>query len=130
MTTTQLSHKRDYFWHLMRATPLVSVINFLFNALYTTLPLLFGLIMRAFFDTLSGQAAAGWNIWTLIVLFFATRVAVQIGELGAAGTSAYHYSIIETLLRRNFFRAKWSTVLRKTLPLWPSLFLSPPMAQG
>ncbi len=102
--TPQPLHKRDYFWQLMRATPLVSAVNFFFNALYTTLPLLFGLIMRAFFDTLSGQAATGWNVWTLVVLFLVTRVAVQIGELGAAGTSAYHYSIIETLLRRNFLR--------------------------
>lgn len=103
MTTVTLN-KRPYFWPLMRATPLVSLAVFVLNALHVTLPLLFGLILRAFFDTLSGQSAAGWNVWTLIALFVAVRVAVQLAELGAAGSSAYQFFIVETLLRRNLFR--------------------------
>lgn len=102
--------KRAYFWRLMGATPGVSLVVFVFNALNMTLPLLFGLILRAFFDRLSGAAPAGWNVWTLCGLFLATRIAVQISELGAAGSSAYHYSIIVTLVRRNVFRTLLNAV--------------------
>ena len=98
------AHKQRYFWRLMGATPLASLMVVLFNTLHNTLPLLFGLIMRAFFDVLSGQGNAGWNVWTLVALFLATRVAVQIAEMGAAGSSAYQYFLIETLVRRNVFR--------------------------
>ena len=100
----QNATKQRYFWRLMGATPLASLVVVIFNTLHNTLPLLFGLIMQAFFDLLSGQANAGWNVWTLVVLFLATRVAVQIGEMGAAGSSAYQYFLVETLVRRNVFR--------------------------
>lgn len=103
--TTQTITNRTYFWRLMGATPLVSLLVFLFNALYAVLPLAFGLILRAFFDTLSGATQAGWNVWTLIALYMGTRLALQVAELGAAGSSAYHYEIVRVLLRRNLFRA-------------------------
>jgi ATP-binding cassette subfamily B protein len=76
---------------------------------YTTLPLLFGLITRAFFDTLTGQAAAGLNVWTLLALFLANRIALQISELGYAGMSAYLFCLMNALLKRNFFRAIFLT---------------------
>ncbi len=96
--------KQRYFWRLMGATPLASLVVVIFNTLHNVLPLFFGLIMRAFFDLLSGQANVGWNVWTLVALFLATRVAVQIAEMGAAGSSAYQYFLVETLIRRNLFR--------------------------
>ena len=98
------SNKQRYFWRLMGATPLASLVVVIFNTLHNTLPLLFGLIIKAFFDALSGQGNAGWNVWTLVALFLATRVAVQIAEMGAAGSSAYQYFLVETLVRRNVFR--------------------------
>ena len=100
--TTQT--KPRYFWPLMRATPVVSFWVFVANTLHMTLPLLFGLIMRAFFDTLSGEAQTGWNIWTLIALFLVTRIGVQLAEMGAGGSSAYHASLIVVLLQRNLLR--------------------------
>jgi ATP-binding cassette, subfamily B, bacterial len=106
--TTQTMSSRPYFWRLMTATPAVSLLVFLFNAVYAVLPLAFGLILRAFFDTLSGATQTGWNVWTLIALYMATRLALQVAELGAAGSSAYHYEIIRVLLRRNVFRAALS----------------------
>lgn len=102
--TTQSLPQPAYFWRMMKAAPFVSVIVVIFNALHNGLPLIFGLILRAFFDTLSGEAPTGWNVWTLVALFVATRVAVQLAEMGAAGSSAYQFVIVETLLRRNLFR--------------------------
>ncbi|MEZ4713823.1 MAG: hypothetical protein R3A44_41930 [Caldilineaceae bacterium] len=50
---TQTQDSPRYFWKLMRAAPLVSLVVFITNTLHMTLPLLFGLIMRAFFDALA-----------------------------------------------------------------------------
>lgn len=97
-------NKHHTFWRLMGATPAVSVAVVLLNTLHNTLPLLFGLITRAFFDALSGQKSVGWSVWTLVAFFLATRIAVQMAEMGAAGSSAYQYFLVETLLRRNLFR--------------------------
>ena len=41
---------RQLFWRLMGAAPLLSFTVFLCNALFMTLPLGFGLILRAFFN--------------------------------------------------------------------------------
>ncbi|MFN8441626.1 MAG: ABC transporter ATP-binding protein [Caldilineaceae bacterium] len=97
-------NKHHTFWRLMGATPGISLAVVLLNTLHNTLPLLFGLILRAFFDALSGQKSVGWSVWTLVAFFLATRVAVQLAEMGAAGSSAYQYFLVETLLRRNLFR--------------------------
>ena len=97
-------NKHHYFWRLMGATPGVSLAVVLLNTLHNTLPLLFGLIIRAFFDALSGQKSVDWSVWTLVAFFLVTRVAVQLAEMGAAGSSAYQYFLVETLLRRNLFR--------------------------
>lgn len=102
--SSQTQSKPRYFWPLMRATPLVSFGVFVANTLHMTLPLLFGLIMRAFFDQLSGEVQTGWNIWTLVALFLVTRIGVQLAEMGAGGSSAYHASLIVVLLQRNLLR--------------------------
>ncbi len=95
---------RRYFWRMMRAHPGLSIVVFLFNTLDMTLPLVFGLILREFFNVLSGEAASNWNVWGLIGLYLLTRIGVQLSELGAAGSSAWHFYRIEFLNKRNVFR--------------------------
>ena len=95
---------KQLFWRLMKATPGVSLTVIVLSIINSLLPLLFGLIMRAFFDTLIGETTAGFNIWTLVVLFLINRIAIQLTEMGYAGSSAYQYYLIEALLRRNVFR--------------------------
>ncbi|MEM7533059.1 MAG: ABC transporter ATP-binding protein [Chloroflexota bacterium] len=97
------------FWRMMTATPLLSLGIFIANTLDMTLPLIFGILMQLFFDTLSGQVETGWNIWTLVTLFLINRIALQIVEMLAAGTSAYHYYLMETIMRRNVFRTMLKT---------------------
>ena len=95
----------SYLWRLMGYNPRLYLLVCLLAIPYTALPLFFGLIMRAFFDTLTGQAVAGLNIWTLAALFLANRVALQLSEIGYAGMSAYLYFNLESLVKRNLFRA-------------------------
>ena len=96
---------RRYFWRMMRAMPGLSLVVFIFNTLDMTLPLVFGLILREFFNVLSGEVASNWNIWVLIGLYLLTRIGVQISELGAAGSSAWHFYRIDFLNKRNVFRS-------------------------
>ena len=100
--------KQSYWLRLITAMPFVSLGVFLLNALDMTLPLIFGLISREFFDVLSGAKESGWdmgiNIWWLVVLFLFNRILVQISEICAAGYAAYYNYLIEALLRRNVFR--------------------------
>lgn len=88
----------------MLATPLLSFLVAFSTMLDMTIPLLYGLITREFFNTLSGDAAAGWNVWTLVALFLLTRVPNQSTEIISAGSSAVHYYLVEAMLRRNIFR--------------------------
>lgn len=92
-------------WNLLRAAPWLALGIFLSSILYASLPLLFGLISRAFFDTLTGAAPARFSIQTLLVLFLANRIAVQLVEMGYAGSSAYQYYRMQSLLQRRVFQA-------------------------
>ncbi len=49
---------------LMRARPLLTVVNMFIWLLGHSTPLLTGLLMREFFNRLSGEDPAGWNLWT------------------------------------------------------------------
>lgn len=110
-TTQDYTTKRPptYFRRFMVATPLLSLAVWFFNTLDMTLPLLFGLILREFFNVLSGEANLGWEIWTLVTLYLINRIGVQAAELGAAGSSAYHYYLINFLTKRNLFRSIMTT---------------------
>jgi len=94
---------------LLRFKPHIYLVTVLFSLAYYSLPLLFGLITRAFFNRLTGEAEVGLNVWTLIVLFLVNRVAFQISELGFAGYSAYVYYLQHNLLKRNLFRSMLKT---------------------
>ena len=93
-----------YLRRLLRYNPGVYLLVFLLAIPYFSLPLLFGLILRAFFNTLTGEETAGFNIWSLLVLFFATQIAVQLSELAFAGTNAYLFHSLHRLVQRNLFR--------------------------
>lgn len=92
-------------WALMRYRPWLYLANGTFWTLIHLAPLLPGLIAKAFFDTLSGSAPAGFGPWSLIGLL----VGVTIGRVAVlwAGveTDAFHRFNMGALLRRNLFDA-------------------------
>jgi ATP-binding cassette, subfamily B, bacterial len=64
-----------------------------------------GLIEKAVFDTMTGHAAAGWNVWTLVALYIGVglaRMAATYGETWAGWTFRF---TIGALVRRNLFAA-------------------------
>ncbi len=63
-----------------------------------------GLIMREFFDLISGEATAGFGLWTLIALLLASQLARRLGGLGLLLTNIPFFVHTMTLLRRNLLR--------------------------
>lgn len=77
------------------------VINVVAWGVIHTLPLLFGLIIRALFDALSGAAPAGVNPWTLVALL----LSVNLSRISFFGWGVWVYATLwhelTLLIRRN-----------------------------
>src|SRR5688572_20235951 len=77
------------------------------------LPMVLGLVLRAFFDSLSGDAAAGLTIETVLAFFVATRLAELLADEGLSyGWVTFRDTSI-ALLRRNALREVISTYGRR-----------------
>jgi len=64
-------------------------------------PLASGLIVRQVFNELSGEASAGFNLWTLFALLMGVAVFNQLAVATAVTAETSMHIIIETLLRKN-----------------------------
>jgi ATP-binding cassette subfamily B protein len=63
-----------------------------------------GLILKAFFDLLTGQAAAGVNVWTILAFVGSTFLMRIGGELGFFYADVPLFAEGNTLLRKNLLR--------------------------
>jgi ATP-binding cassette subfamily B protein len=63
-----------------------------------------GLIMRAFFNVLTGTASAGLNVWSIVAMVLAIFVGRQMGGYGFVYADVPLFAHIATLLRRNLLR--------------------------
>src|SRR5262245_65723600 len=61
-------------WALATYRPWLYLLNFGLWTLFYIVPIMSGLLIGVFFDTLSGNAQAGLSIWTILALFAATQV--------------------------------------------------------
>ncbi|NKB72212.1 MAG: ATP-binding cassette domain-containing protein [Candidatus Latescibacteria bacterium] len=99
MTTGQTAYR------LIRYRTGLFLGTVLFRGLDDLAPFFTGLIMKAFFDALTGEAAAGWNPWTLVALF----IILELGDRGTLFAAAligvrWRYAV-ESLLRKNLLEA-------------------------
>ncbi len=90
---------------LLRVRPGLFALTLLCAAATFGVPLLVGLVLRAFFDTLTGDAPAGLTIEAVLALF----VAVELGgHLAGTGLSFTWGSLLfggTAVLRYNLLRA-------------------------
>ncbi len=63
-----------------------------------------GLVLREFFNALSGSAQFGLNLWTIIVLLFVAEIGGVIGIFGLVSTNVPFWMNTMTLLRKNLLR--------------------------
>ena len=94
----------SYMWHLFRFSPWLYIASSVLSIVYSALPLAIGLIMRAFFNALTGEAEAGLDPWTLVVLYLATTVGIQVSTQTYTAVDVYFYGVMATLLRKNIMQ--------------------------
>jgi ATP-binding cassette subfamily B protein len=114
-----------YLVGLARFKPLaILVIIFFRTLIFAIAPLVTGLITRAFFNTLTGTAGAGFNIWTLCAMFVA--VAVARGSIILIDITIDNFWNFSTrnLVRRNLLRVVLSKPGAKALPEAPGAAVS------
>ena len=90
---------------LLRYRPGLFLLTILFRGADDLVPFLTGLIMKAFFDGLTGDAQAGFTPWTLVALFIAVEIGDRITLFGSAIVWPRWWYAIESLLRKNLMAA-------------------------
>ena len=63
-----------------------------------------GLVMRQFFDLLTGEASAGLNVWSIVALLCAFELGRLLGIYGLISTNVPFFANTMTLLRKNLLR--------------------------
>ena len=83
-----------------------------------------GVVVREFFNLISGSARAGLNLWTLVALLFASEIGGVLGILGAIKTNVPFFVHTMTLLRKNLLARVLSRPGAKALPDSPGEAIS------
>ncbi len=99
MTTGQTALK------LLRYRPGLFLATIFFRGLDDIAPFFTGLIMKAFFDALTGHADAGFTAWTLVALFVVLEGFDRVVLFAAALVGARWYFAVQSLLRKNMLEA-------------------------
>ncbi|MCY3870717.1 MAG: ABC transporter transmembrane domain-containing protein, partial [Gemmatimonadetes bacterium] len=92
-------------WRLLKFRPGLFLTTIFFRGIDDIAPFLAGVIMKGFFDALTGQAEAGFTAWSLVALFVAVEIGDRIALLGSAFAWPRWWYAIETLLRKNLMTA-------------------------
>ncbi len=74
---------------------------FIFRLCWQILP---GLIMRAFFDLITGEAQAGLTLWAIVAFLVATELGRVVGEFGFFYADVPLFAHVSTLLRKNLLK--------------------------
>ena len=112
MTTTAHAHKTDpkkmpawkVIWMMIRFRPklwLANLLAMIIAMLFFQVP---GLLMREFFNSLTGNAQVGLNLWTIIALLFTAEIGSVLGIYGIIVTNVPFFVNTMTLLRKNLLK--------------------------
>ncbi len=71
-------------YRLLKFRPGLFLSTILFRGIDDVAPFLAGVLMKSFFDALTGQAEADFTPWTIVALFVAIEVGDRIALLGSA----------------------------------------------
>lgn len=92
-------------WRLLLYRPGLFLITILFRGIDDLAPFVVGLLMKYFFDALSGDGNTGLNVWTIVAFY----IAVDLGDRGVLISSVFFWTrwrfSIYTLLRKNLVQA-------------------------
>ncbi len=83
---------------------------------FSVAPWLSGLVLKAYFDRLSGQASAGLNAWTLAALFVGIALGQAVTSLGDIVMSTTLGRTMQALLGRNMLEGVLEKPGARALP--------------
>jgi ATP-binding cassette subfamily B protein len=63
-----------------------------------------GLLLRSFFNLITGDGQTGLNIWSVVALFIATEIGRQAGRMGFVIADVPLFAYNSALLRKNLLR--------------------------
>ncbi|HUS15701.1 MAG TPA: ABC transporter ATP-binding protein [Chloroflexia bacterium] len=93
-----------YLWRLARYRPGVYLLSgLLASGMFYFFPLVPGLIVRPYLDTLARGTPAGWNGWTLMALLVGVALVRAAALLGAVAAETTVNMVTAALLRQNLF---------------------------
>lgn len=92
-------------WRMMCYVPRLYSVDSLLWIVSMSLPALPGLIIREFFNTLTGESQLSISPWALIALFLAANLTWVVGIFIACFTKTQHRFTMSSLLRRNLLEA-------------------------
>jgi ATP-binding cassette subfamily B protein len=108
----------------IRFRPWLWIGNFIAMMVLMVLFQVPALVLRHFFDLLSGSEPAGLGVWTLVALMFAGELVRLSGVLGLIRTNTPFFVHCMTMLRRNMLRHILSRPGASALPDSPGEALS------
>ena len=107
-----------YRFHLYLASGLLA------STMFYLFPLVPGVIIRWFFDTLTGASPAGLNEWSLIALLLAASVVRTVTLLLASFTETTVVQTVQALMRHNLFARILTHPGAQALPASPGEAIS------
>jgi ATP-binding cassette subfamily B protein len=108
-----VSHRRPLF-----------VLNCLLWGVIHSLPVLYGVFVKAMFDALSGESAAAASAWTFLALALAVDAARLLGLAGGIRTWSTYWIEITLLVRRNLLNHLLTAPGSRRLPDSPGEAIS------
>ncbi len=90
-------------WRLVCFSPGLYILGFVLSLFYSGMPLIIGLILREFFNALTGEAEVRFDVQTIVCLYLVTQLTIQASEQGYAATYVYLEGRVKTLVRKNVF---------------------------
>ena len=100
-TSSALAPTFKLLWALIRYRPGLYLFTAVLWILVEAAPLVPGLILQAFFNTLTAPDSARYGVWTLAALTVGVALARVVTILGAYASDAQFRFSVSALLRRN-----------------------------
>jgi len=114
-----------YVWYLARFKPVLFVASgMMVGVLFYFIPLLPGLIVRSFFDSIDDETAIGVNTWTLLGLL----VGIGAGRFAASIAAVYLENSLliyaKSLMRKNMLQRVLQRPGARAVPISPGEAIS------
>jgi len=107
---------RRFAWRLLRFRGRLYVLSVAVWALFYGFPLVYGLVVRAFFDSLTGHAPLGLSVPAIIGLLLAAEIARMLTFYTGAALWMTVWLAYQMLLRQNLLRRILESATGHTLP--------------